>query len=450
MPVIQTLFEDSDFSGLPAANPGSGKPWRDPTTGALIVGAIGTFGVSQAYVDAADANKVNRAGDTLTGQLNGTSFVAGSTAINYGGAGVKLGGTADIEFAPTNVDGVTDALIVRSGTGQIDVRGDGGLRIRNLANGGVAQLASGTIQVTGAVLPSGTGASFSVGSSAQLWTDVWQRGDYLNYNAANSGTTNFERGYQRWVSNVYEVGVERAGTGLSRLLRLVGNIDGDGIHLATGSGTPATRMIVGSGGITSNNTVRHWNLFPSTQNPYSFYAASDTGMGIASITAGSRAIQFFTDNGLTATLGGSGANRAATFVGNCNAPRFQSDLGQFSRTFFGAILLPAANVLLYQNSISTERFCLGDTTSASPALKRVGATLAVRLADDSADGDLTSRTIRLGSFTVATLPSPSANPSAEANVSDSSVTTFGSTVAGGGSNNVKVRSNGTNWTVCGI
>jgi len=67
------------------------------------------------------------------------------------------------------------------------------------------------------------------------------------------------------------------------------------------------------------------------------------------------------------------------------------------------------------------------------------------------NGPITStKTGKLGDYTVATLPSASANTGYECNVTDSSVTTFGSTVAGGGSNNVKVRSNGTNWTVTGI
>jgi len=54
---------------------------------------------------------------------------------------------------------------------------------------------------------------------------------------------------------------------------------------------------------------------------------------------------------------------------------------------------------------------------------------------------------KLGDFTVATLPSAASNAGYEANVTDSSVTTFGSTVAGSGSSRVKVYSNGTNWTV---
>jgi hypothetical protein len=65
-------------------------------------------------------------------------------------------------------------------------------------------------------------------------------------------------------------------------------------------------------------------------------------------------------------------------------------------------------------------------------------------------GMTVSGTAKLGNFTAATLPSAASNAGHECNVTDSSVTTFGATVAGGGSNNVKVRSNGTNWTVTGI
>ena len=56
-------------------------------------------------------------------------------------------------------------------------------------------------------------------------------------------------------------------------------------------------------------------------------------------------------------------------------------------------------------------------------------------------------TVVLGVFTVATLPSPSANAGAFAQVTDSNSTTNGSTVSGGGSNRVPVFSNGTNWII---
>jgi len=63
-------------------------------------------------------------------------------------------------------------------------------------------------------------------------------------------------------------------------------------------------------------------------------------------------------------------------------------------------------------------------------------------------GNITATgTAKLGDFTVATLPSAATYAGHECNVTDSSVTTFGSTVAGGGSSRVKLYSNGTNWTV---
>jgi hypothetical protein len=69
----------------------------------------------------------------------------------------------------------------------------------------------------------------------------------------------------------------------------------------------------------------------------------------------------------------------------------------------------------------------------------------------SATGNVvTTAMICAGTYTVATLPSAAANAYKFATVSDSSVTTFGTAVAGSGSSNVMVFSNGTNWTVFAI
>lgn len=50
-------------------------------------------------------------------------------------------------------------------------------------------------------------------------------------------------------------------------------------------------------------------------------------------------------------------------------------------------------------------------------------------------------------YTVATLPSASANPYMRTFVTDANALTFGSIVAGGGTNIVPVYSNGTNWVI---
>ena len=55
--------------------------------------------------------------------------------------------------------------------------------------------------------------------------------------------------------------------------------------------------------------------------------------------------------------------------------------------------------------------------------------------------------VALGTYTVAALPSASANAGRLAQVTDSSVTANGSTVAGSGANRVVVFSNGSNWDV---
>lgn len=82
-------------------------------------------------------------------------------------------------------------------------------------------------------------------------------------------------------------------------------------------------------------------------------------------------------------------------------------------------------------------------TSDASTIELIGQTGA-----GTFNGTLISlSTGKLGDYTVATLPSAASNAGHEANVTDSSVTTFGSTVAGSGSSRVKVYSNGTNWTV---
>lgn len=85
--------------------------------------------------------------------------------------------------------------------------------------------------------------------------------------------------------------------------------------------------------------------------------------------------------------------------------------------------------------INSQSVTIG-TSSAPGVALRVGGVIAATGA------------IRVGSYTVATLPSASAaGAGASAYVTDSSVTTFNATVAGGGSNSIRVTSDGANWKV---
>ena len=101
----------------------------------------------------------------------------------------------------------------------------------------------------------------------------------------------------------------------------------------------------------------------------------------------------------------------------------------------------ANGVLTLTNSSfnNFDRLNFGNNTASFPALKRVGATLAVRVGDDSADAAITaaagvfSGPVTLPSYTVATVPSPGTFPRAQIYVSDES---GGATPA---------FSDGTNW-----
>lgn len=102
------------------------------------------------------------------------------------------------------------------------------------------------------------------------------------------------------------------------------------------------------------------------------------------------------------------------------------------------------------NNAATDfgRLQFGGTTSSFPAIKRSSATLAVRLADDSADADLQLRATQHNGITFANVPgTPVAGMTVY--ITDSSTATWGATIAGGGANKVLAWYNGTNWTVAG-
>jgi hypothetical protein len=102
----------------------------------------------------------------------------------------------------------------------------------------------------------------------------------------------------------------------------------------------------------------------------------------------------------------------------------------------------------------------GNATPATLTLQRTvagssGSTLQTLSDAVTVDSSATTVTgllavtglFSLGVYTVATLPSASANAGRIAQVTDSSITTNGSAVSGSGSNRVMVFSNGTNWDV---
>lgn len=108
--------------------------------------------------------------------------------------------------------------------------------------------------------------------------------------------------------------------------------------------------------------------------------------------------------------------------------------------------------LLLNNNAQTDfnRLQFGGTTSSFPAIKRSSAGLVARLADDSADTTITASnvistaTVRLKGYTVATLPTGVVGDLAY--VTDALTPAFGVTIVGGGAVVTPVFYDGTTWT----
>ena len=195
--------------------------------------------------------------------------------------------------------------------------------------------------------------------------------------------SNYERGVLAWNSNRLDIGPQAAGTGTLRSIGLLSNV-----------------------------------VFP-------------------------------TDN--TYDIGASGANRPRTIYAG-GAGFFGGDITSSS----GLAILnkivagsPSDGVLRLSNYAITDfdRIQFGGTTASFPALKRSGAGLQIRLADDTDFAPFYAATVRHKAYTVATLPSAASFEGAIAYVTDANATTRLSTVAGGGANKVVVYSDGTNWLI---
>jgi len=182
------------------------------------------------------------------------------------------------------------------------------------------------------------------------------------FNLYNTYTdaSNYERGEFAWGANILNIGATHAGTGTSRIVRFVG---GGVTWLAINAASAAS-----GGGIWNINTNGH------------FLAGTDN----------------------TYDIGASGATRPRNvYVGsNVIAAGFQFNAG-------GGLIGVSDGVMRLQDSTAAtfNRLQFGGTTSSFPALKRNGAALDVRLADDSAyaalvGSQLTANTdvyVRLGS-----------------------------------------------------
>ena len=347
------------------------------------------------------------------------------------------------------------------------------------------------------VLKSGVGIARVEWQAPSVWAtsilylgsgaDVALRRDAANTLALRNGTaeqsfnvyntytdaSNYERAVLRWSGNALIIGTENLGTGTLRATTLTGST----VSLKSGA---TSRWQVDTSGNYITFSDNTYDIGASGANrPRSGYFGTTVQAAQFNATAAgyqNNAAASFYWNGRsqiqsTADAVVRLANSAGTITTDITLSG-ASSTGTSTATFGGSILgagnvragagsyfyfnggsqigSPADGNVLLQNSGGSTFGLLqfGGTTSSFPALKRSGAQLELRLADDTGFAPLKASVIKTDAVTVATLPSAaSAGEGGRSFVTDATATTFMSTVAGGGANKVPVISDGTNWLI---
>lgn len=154
----------------------------------------------------------------------------------------------------------------------------------------------------------------------------------------------------------------------------------------------------------------------------------------------------FTNNSFD--IGAAGATSPRTgYFGTSLFVGGTTTTGLLGHRTFGAISFSSDGVWAFRDNAGTSfgRLQFGGTTSAFPSIKRTGAGLEVKLADDSAYAVVTASMLRLTpALTVATLPA-AGTQGRIAYVTDALAPAFLAVVVGGGGIITTVFDNGTNW-----
>lgn len=226
--------------------------------------------------------------------------------------------------------------------------------------------------------------------------------------------SNYERANIGWNANVFSITTGAAGTGTSRNISIT-NAVGFGVNIG------GANQFIGSITFASDNT---YDIGASgATRPRTGYFG--TSVVTPTVSNPSGAIAFV----VTGTAGFT-VNAASI------AARLQVDITDGS----------GSNIATLKNTGIANMFGVGGSTSSFPAFKRSSATLQVRLADDSDDADLTTRTVKGKGFTVSTLPTPQV-AGRFTYITDQLTTcaVAGASLTGGGSAVCPVFDNGTAW-----
>jgi hypothetical protein len=293
--------------------------------------------------------------------------------------------------------------------------------------------------------PDGTAAlptySFSNNTSTGMFSSVVSR---LQFAVAGSEVIHIVGSGQIGISSGTSFGWSSAGAGTETL---------DTTLFRDAAGTLALRSS------TTAQSLRVYNTFTDASNyeRATFNWASNV-LHIGAQNAGTgtaRVLQLDYGGTTTAAISIPITSGPITFGGSVvtSLGFVAADTSGFFWNARGRIVANADGVFQLTNNGAGDfsRLQFGSTTSSFPALKKNGANLEVKLADDSAYSRLAANGLNHQGVTIANLPgTPAAGMTAYVTDGDASLA-WGATVvnSGAGATKYLVWYNGSNWTVAG-
>lgn len=178
-----------------------------------------------------------------------------------------------------------------------------------------------------------------------------------------------------------------------------------------------------------------------------------TALGGLGYYGAAQAIQPSADGSTLNTAGRVTIYISTNFTGNYYDHNFLNSVSQTATTGTQGILsarggfAPTSGTAVY-NLLDLEP-TINQTGGANGITRGLYINPTLTAAADFRALEIAKGVTLLATYTFATLPTGIPTGS-ELNISDSNTTTWGATIAGGSTNSVKARYNGTNWTVVGI
>lgn len=385
-------FQDTDLSGLPDANPGSGLPWLDPNTGCVVIGNalldsryLQLTGGASVSVNAVQAN----AGNTLTlGTTDAQDTYFKTNNINRwfvdGSGHLRTFSDNAYDIGQSASGRPRDVNIGRNlnvaGTGNFAGR----LIVPSAGSSGSPSIKLGSFE---SGFFEGTGRVFGVYNASTVFAM-----DSLNFNLRSTTALGWASGSPDATNADASIVRKSAGLLASR--------SNSGFAVRNLADSADASFSASSGQFTGGVYVNDGNASPS----FSFYFAPDTGMSLESNTVGSRKLRFRTDGADAMTLGGSGTQRIASFAGdvsivNNKALLIKDNTGN-DRV---AVRIDNNNALELRNNAAGE-WIAGTVNSFSARLRTANSD---RLIIDSAGvASFTGRVLAASSLVVGSTVSP--------------------------------------------